>query len=107
MMQTQSGARELSPSTGANDSNGGEHVLVTSDRTPSRQGRRTPAEYPYNPNEDGAGRRCSVCGERGRWRRVLLLGGAWVCCPPAGWVRDFHDAMPHTCGPLCEGGRAA
>ena len=57
----------------------------------------------YDPNESG--RRCSVCGERGRWRRWTgKAPGGWFCCAP--FAAKLHGDLSHTCTILCAGGAA-
>ncbi len=50
-------------------------------------------------------RRCSNCGQRNGWRRLLhsTNPGGWVCC---GWVEEpatRHGDLAHTCSAICWG----
>lgn len=74
--------------------------------TTARNTRPTPATNPYDPNTDGAGRRCSACGGRAGWRRSLALGGAWVHCSAAE-PSTRHGSLAHSCSVLCGSGVAA
>jgi|SoiMethySBSTD1v2_1073268.scaffolds.fasta_scaffold1843807_2 hypothetical protein len=45
-------------------------------------------------------RRCSTCGRRDHWQR--LLDGGWYCCSPLA-PRTHQPEMAHTCTPVCAG----
>jgi hypothetical protein len=50
----------------------------------------------YDPNINA--RKCSTCGARDRWQR--LLDGGWFCC----WVDttpSYNPTMAHECTPAC------
>ena len=52
----------------------------------------------YNPHLHN--RKCSTCGARDRWQR--LLDGGWYCC----WAdapQAYDPNMTHYCVPLCRG----
>jgi hypothetical protein len=64
-----------------------------------------PAAHPYNPLTDQ--RKCAGCGRRDGWRRLMAIGGAWICaCTPLTEAEHLGGAMGHTCSPLCVGGAA-
>ncbi len=78
-------------------------------RTPSVQPRtrHTPDDPIYSPLGI---RRCGICGERGRWRRIAgyrVTTGGWVCCGGQPWTRDYLIGMAHVCGAACVHGRGA
>jgi hypothetical protein len=54
----------------------------------------------YDPNL--AGRRCSSCGQRDGWRRLVddLNPGGWACCTPY-LTHEHHPEMRHECSALC------
>jgi hypothetical protein len=62
-----------------------------------------PANHPdsaYNPLTDQ--RKCESCGRRNNWRRIIALGGGWMCCGVAS--RDHHHRhrdLGHGCSVLC------
>jgi hypothetical protein len=52
----------------------------------------------HDPNREQ--RRCSACGARDRWQR--LLDGGWYCC----WTDPtptYNPTMAHVCAPVCAG----
>ena len=66
-----------------------------------------PTDAPYDPN--AAGRKCSTCGQRGRWQRLEWSAnpGGWFCqCSPL-LEMDYHPEMRHRCNAACVLGGAA
>ena len=104
MTQARSGAGEIESSTGAYDLNCGQHIRVTHKFTHKNDAHPTPERVRiYSPLEHS--RRCDMCGETDRWRRIVSLGG-WACCSPA-WAGEAHDDLRHECSRLCTIGGAA
>ena len=99
MIQAKGSAGEGRISHGAHIETAGEHISLHS-IAPRRNPRLAPARYPYDPNTDGAGRRCPSCGERSGWRRVLAIGGGWIHCGPTD-ANLHHGDLNHTCDVLC------
>jgi hypothetical protein len=72
---------------------------ITPVNAPGRPARIRLHEPPYDPRGI---RRCSRCGSRSNWQRLVddPIAGGWRCCWQPPEVLQ-HGAERHECGPLC------